>query len=229
MDFTELTNHLLHEGVAQVGFCDLQGCLPERYANFTHAVVLVCRLLDGVMDEVEERQEATFAYFHHYRTVNAFLDRCALWAATWVERQGYHAMPVGASQSVHDMGEYAAIFPHKTAAVRAGLGWIGKSALFVSPIYGPRVRLVTVLTDMPLPALPHPELEGKRSGCGDCRLCAQKCPAMAIRGVPYLPGVTQRKDLFDPAACSQYMKEKFKLIGRGSVCGICVSVCPYGK
>ena len=47
-------------------------------------------------------------------------------------------------------------FPHKTAATRAGLGWIGKTALFVSPEFGPAVRLATVFTDLELP--------GRRAG-----------------------------------------------------------------
>ena len=41
-------------------------------------------------------------------------------------------------------------FPHKTAANMAGLGFIGKSVLFISNEFGPRVRLATVLTDAPL-------------------------------------------------------------------------------
>ena len=36
--------------------------------------------------------------------------------------------------------------PLKTAAVRCGLGCQGKSTLLVTPNYGPRVRLVSVLT-----------------------------------------------------------------------------------
>jgi len=36
------------------------------------------------------------------------------------------------------------------AATRAGLGWIGKTGLFVSPEGGPKVRLATVFTDLDL-------------------------------------------------------------------------------
>jgi epoxyqueuosine reductase QueG len=34
----------------------------------------------------------------------------------------------------------------------AGLGWIGKSCSLISPHFGPRLRLVTVLTNAPLKA-----------------------------------------------------------------------------
>ncbi|MBQ9083761.1 MAG: epoxyqueuosine reductase [Clostridia bacterium] len=227
MDFDKLTRELYEEGVAAVGFADVSGALAERYAAFPRAVVLVWRLCDGVFDEVAQMRTPTFSYFQHYRAVNANLDRLTLRIATMLERDGARAMPVAASQSVHDNGPYAGIFPHKTAAVRAGLGWIGKSALFVSPEFGPRVRLATVLTDHPL--VPEQvKREASVSRCGDCTRCRDACPAQAITGRHYGSG-SVREDLFNPAACSNHMKKAYQLIGRGAVCGICASVCPYGQ
>ena len=99
------------------------------------------------------------------------------------------------------MGPYSGAFPHKTAAVRAGLGWIGRSALFVSPQFGPRVRLCTVLTDCPLPGA---KTESSVSRCKTCNRCVKACPARAISGVEYRPGMS-RAELFDPEACSRHM------------------------
>ena len=227
IDFQQLEQELYHEGVAAVGYADVTEALPERYRDFPRAVILVWRLCDGVFDEVEQRHMPTFSYFQHYRAVNATLDRLTLRIAALLERDGYRAMPVAASQSVHDNGPYAGIFPHKTAAVRAGLGWIGKSALFVSPDFGPRVRLATVLTDHPLAAEKLRRAESV-SRCGGCRKCVDNCPAKAITGAEYRTG-SVREDLFNPEACSTHMKKAYQMIGRGAVCGICASVCPYGK
>jgi epoxyqueuosine reductase QueG len=104
------------------------------------------------------------------------------------------------------------------------MGWIGKSALLVTPEYGPRVRLGTVLTSMELPV----KGEIPVVGCGDCCLCRLMCPAMAIHGNNWHMGA-DRLELVDAAACSIYMNENFKHIGRGSVCGICMRVCPAGR
>lgn len=145
-----------------------------------------------------------------------------------LEREGFRSMPIPASQSVKDMGEYTGAFQHKTAAVHSELGWIGKSALFVSPLYGPRVRLVTVLTEMALPHLLHEELIGAPKGCGACRICVDKCPAKAISGENYVQNESRREDVFDPKACSQHMKKEYQQIGRGAVCGICMASCPFG-
>lgn len=226
LHLNEMAEQLLHEGIAQVGFSHLSEVLPQRYRYLPYGITLVYKLSDAVMDEVASWQEPgpTFSYFQHYRAVNAFLDNKSLWVCTMLERMGYLAMPVAASQSVRDMGEYSGIFPHKTAAVLAGLGWIGKSALFVSPQYGSRVRLATVLTNAPLPKPEIPEFPG----CGACRKCVSACPASALTGEPYKVGKSVREDVLDPRACSEHMKRAYQRIGRGAVCGICVAVCPYG-
>lgn len=225
LNFNTLEESLREQGVAQIGYSDLRGIVPERYNAFPYGITLVWRLLDGVLDEVQTLNSPTYSYFQHYRSVNAELDRLTLWLATKLEQAGFRALPIGASQSVHDMGNYSGAFQHKTAAVRAGLGWIGKSALFVSPQFGPRVRLATILTDAPVP---NPQCGDGTSQCGNCEVCVKICPAKAIKGANFVPGLP-REELFDPAACSNYMKEAYLRIGRGSVCGLCIVNCPFGR
>ena len=62
--------------------------------------------------------------------------------------------------------------------------------------------------------------------CTDCMLCVKACPALALSGEAFDPMQPEKK-LVDAKSCSEYMKEKFQLIGRGSVCGICIRSCPY--
>lgn len=226
MTLEQIIDRLLEDGVAEVGFSSLVGAQPQRYAHLPGGISLVYKLSDAVIEEILHWGEPgpTFSYFQHYRAVNAFLDSKTLWVTAMLERMGYRALPIPASQSVKDMGAYSGAFQHKTAAVLAGLGWIGKSALFISPKYGPRVRLATVLTDMPLPVkLNLPAMPG----CGSCKNCVRACPAGAILGNNYTPGC-ERHDLLDARACSEHMKKAYQQIGRGAVCGICVAVCPYG-
>jgi len=88
-------------------------------------------------------------------------------------------------------------FSHKMAATRAGLGWIGKTALFISEKYGPRARLATVLTDFPVSVCANPIEESK---CTDCDLCVRICPAQAANGPAWNINI-DRNDFFDPFAC----------------------------
>ncbi|MBQ4626016.1 MAG: 4Fe-4S dicluster domain-containing protein, partial [Clostridia bacterium] len=67
-----------------------------------------------------------------------------------------------------------------------------------------------------------------KSICDGCDICVKACPAHAIKGGDWTPG-TPREEIFDPQACSEYMKNHFQRIGRGSVCGICMKVCPKNK
>ncbi|MBR2329862.1 MAG: 4Fe-4S dicluster domain-containing protein, partial [Clostridia bacterium] len=70
------------------------------------------------------------------------------------------------------------------------------------------------------------ELPVMQNGCGDCTICAKACPAGAIFGEKPL---TSGERNIDPEKCSKYMKEHFQDIGRGSVCGVCIKVCPKNK
>ena len=173
------------------------------------------------MDEVSS-SGPTEMYFAHYRSVNALLDSCTLKCVIMLQRSGHRALAIPASQTVNSAA-IAGDFQHKTAANLAGLGFIGKSGLFVSLHYGPRVRLVTVLTDMPLKSA---DMIVPR--CGQCSLCVQACPCGALTGRVWTPD-SLREDIVDAALCSHHMKDKYQRIGRGSVCGICMAVCPFGK
>ena len=121
-----------------------------------------------------------------------------------------------------DWETLTAPFPHKTAATRAGLGWVGKSALLVTPDLGPALRLNTVLTDAPLVA-GDPITQSR---CGDCRACVEACPAGAIKGEHWYTG-RPRSELLDAHACNQTCRGRAAArgieLGR---CGICMAVCP---
>ena len=104
----------------------------------------------------------------------------------------------------------------------SGLGFVGKNGLLITE-FGSAVRFATVLTDMPL----VPQRDIRPCLCGDCTICRDACPAGAITGEIYVPGA-DRSTIFDAKKCSEHMKT-YKNIGRGAVCGICISVCPFNK
>lgn len=208
-------------GVCHTGFSHVGDCLPDDVPqDLEYAVSFAYRLSPAVLSTITDKP--SIMYFQHYRAVNAKLDSIALDLCTAIGRWGYKAFPIAASQSRNtDKQEYCGVFPHKTAAVRAGMGSIGKNGLFIDKVGGVGVRLATVLTDMPV------EIADFRyeNICGCCRKCVDACPANAIRGKDFMPGM-KREELFDAAACSRHMKT-YKNIGRGAVCGLCMSVCPH--
>lgn len=215
----ELVKLFRDNGVADVGFTAVN---DGPFGDKSYAVSIVVKLSDAVIDEITD--EPTHTYFHHYRTVNAFIDRIMLQAGFLLEQNGYRYIPVGASQSINKDGwNYNGRYSHKKIASLAGLGGIGKNSLFLHRKHGARVRLGTLFTDCPF------ECEKKEyvSPCVECNLCVENCPSGAINGALWQEGM-EREDVFDPEKCSEYMKKNFKHIGRGAVCGICMKVCPIG-
>ena len=215
-----LREYLLAQGVSDVGFARLD---DGDFGDCRWAVSIVVKLSDAILDEITDAP--THTYFHHYRTVNTFIDQTLLKAGMFLEKAGYRYITVGASQSINKNGwNYCGRYSHKKAACAAGLGTVGKSSLFLHKRYGARVRLGTLFTDCPFDTISTVPV----SPCGNCTLCVDACPSGAILGGEWNMGVA-REDIFSPDKCSQYMKDKFKNIGRGAVCGICVKVCPQYK
>jgi epoxyqueuosine reductase QueG len=127
-------------------------------------------------------------------------------------------------------------FPHKTAAVQAGLGWIGKNSLLITEEYGPRIRLATVLLDIKLDEdliLLEKEYAGLQtnrqiSKCGDCTICAEACPYGCITGEHWHMGV-KREVMLDAFRCSSTREQFIAKIGHKHTCGCCLLACPFGK
>ena len=207
-------------GADVVGFCKLPTPPVPELPHLQYALSIGVKLSDCVLQTIDSAP--SFVYFQHYRTANALLDSIAFRLGREIEKQGFSAMPVAASQSLGKNNPYCGILPHKTAAVLSGLGFVGKSGLFLSEAFGSKLRLATVLTDMPLQS-EKPIIE---NGCGECTACMRACPAGAIYGEK---PTTDGERNFDAEKCSRYMKEHFQEIGRGSVCGICIKVCPKNK
>jgi epoxyqueuosine reductase QueG len=164
------------------------------------------------------RHGPTEDYYEEYLRLNVALDDATGTLVDVLRVHGYAAERVVATCSDGANGDRP--FPHKTAATSAGLGWIGKTALLVSPQFGPAVRLATVFTDLDLP-VGEALVEG---ACGDCRSCVDACPAGCGRDVSWRAGMA-RDDLFDASACRRHMALFDTLDAQ--ICGICIAACPY--
>src|ERR1700690_179966 len=195
---------------------------PDALERFTKAVSVAVRLDDAAVESIEKAP--TLLYAQHYRAVNATLDRLTTRLSKWVTAQGLSACAVPASQTVDETNLLGAI-SHKAAARLAGIGWQGKSLLIVSPQYGPRIRLATVLTDMPL-ASDKPV----KNRCGTCNECAKACPASAIKNIHTADRYATREDALHFSRCvEQTRRFKARLGIEAQICGVCIRVCPFGK
>ncbi len=110
---------------------------------------------------------------------------------------------------------------YKLVARYAGVGWIGKNRLLITPDYGPRVALAAVLTDAPLEPTSDKPME---SQCKDCVDCIDACPVKAYSDELF--GDTDSMDGFNTGRCA-VNRGVINPTGWG-VCGLCVRACPFG-
>lgn len=217
------------EGASLVGVADLaefkkgwkvipDDLLTPYSAAISVAVPLNAEIVDALVDS------PTIAYARHYREINARLDGITAALVYWIKEQGFAAVAVAASFITDEVNLWGNV-SHKAIARMAGIGWQGKSLLIVSPQYGPRIRLATVLTDMPL--LPDTPF---KSRCGKCTECTKACPASAIKGVSANDRYKSRDEALHFSRCSDKTLEFKARDGIGArICGVCVKVCPFGK
>jgi len=218
---TEMLDRLKSNGADLVGFADVT-CLPTDVTDGLPRAVSIGVALDPAAIR-DIKDGPTARYFAEYRRANALLGRLGEQIARILIDAGYRARPFPATTEQIDRTTLAVKLQHKTVATRAGLGWIGRSGLLVTREYGPAVRLASILTDA--------ELETARptdsSNCGDCRECVEHCPAQAIAGRNWEPGLS-REHIYSAAACFQMARELAGRTGiKATICGICINACPW--
>lgn len=221
-----LRDKLAKVGIPLYGFAEVGGLFPGPWADWPRAISLVLPFSE--QDLADVHHGPTPAYYAAYRALNARLNAAARNLEEWINAQGFQARAFPATVTQEELEatlgpDLIAPVQHKTVATRAGLGWIGKSGLLVTPHYGPRVRLASVFTDLPLPtAKPI-----TRGFCGTCKLCVEACPAGAISGSEWRADLPL-KALVDVQACRR--TAEWLAYGRAqaneAICGICIAVCP---
>ena len=151
-----------------------------------------------------------------YKVVNREVDRLAFLVSRLLQREGCRALQVPASPP-YDMQKNRGDLSHKHAAALAGIGVFGKNDLLLTPRFGARLRLVSVITEARLaPGTPLAE-----DLCGECDMCIRACPAMALKG----------RRVVDKTACNQHhidIGRRLQLDDWEQICGVCIRVCPVG-
>ncbi len=163
-----------------------EGARPTDYMPSARSVVVLAKkILDAAIDvagHYEEEGKTLSPYmWYGYPVMNWDLSSAATRVARLLEKRGFKALPFPPTGINYKFGTRAD-FSHRHAAVAAGLGQFGYSGLLLTPEFGPRQRLVSIVTDAALepspmhtePALCRPEV------CGHA--CIKACPTKAMSG-----------------------------------------------
>ncbi len=201
----------LDASIVKLGLNDFycnRGRLPESYGDkvdtgLNNALVFVVKMDKDCVNAAPSIAESV-------ETSRAYVEAAviALQISYMMRKMGYNAR-------CHIDGNY--LLPLIPAAVKAGLGGIGRHGLLISRANGAFVRIGAVTTDMPLEFDERDSLDITRF-CRICRRCIKTCPAQTIS---------------DSQVSEDWHINQEQCYGRwrhfGTDCGICISTCPIGQ
>ena len=111
----------------------------------------------------------------------------------------------------------------KSYAVAAGLGWIGRNSLLITPQYGSFIHLAELIINEEVDPYDQPFTESR---CGSCRACIEHCPTGAI-------GEERTIDARHCIACRTIERadssDEIDLHGWIFGCDSCQQACPYNQ
>ena len=155
----------------------------------------------------ETGRVARFAEQDHYRGLRLSLGRLS----RVLLEAGHRAEPIADDSRLLD----------RAAAVRAGVGWWGRSTMVLAPRHGPWLLLGSVVTDADL-AVDEP----MRRDCGTCDACLSACPTGALADGVLDARLCLARLLQAPGVIPIGLR---KAVGdRVYGCDDCLEVCPPG-
>ncbi len=191
----ELREHLTAEGADLVGFGPaewMQGApdvmRPRRYLPDARSMISIGLSINQASCDLiarSVREHSVPASYHSYQLftltlINPQLDRLAYRGAKFLERRGYRAYPFPANipHLLKPTPEYPGgpgDASHKHIAVACGLGRIGWHTMLITPEFGTRQKLTSIVTNAPL----------RGDAMQDVRLCdPQACGFQCARACP---------------------------------------------
>ncbi len=204
-------------GIASIGRFDRapDSHKPEDILSDAKTVIVFAKRIPNsvVMDGLATS-------YHNMMTIlYKQLDIIAYETAIYIEQQRGIAIPVPSDEPYYDWNpdkvNGRGDLSHKHAAQAAGLGRLGKNSLLITPEFGNRVQLVSVVTNISLE--PDPLVEDELCP-SKCIICIESCPVKAISDEQQ---VNQR-------LCRSHMLLK---LPKGQIiynCRECRKVCPIG-
>lgn len=109
----------------------------------------------------------------------------------------------------------------KLAAVKSGLGFVGRNSLFFDEVYGSFVFIGSLICDIEFDVKPE-----EIRTCSNCGLCVERCPNSAILG----RGIDRYKCLSGISQKKTKTNEEITLLKEHNIvwgCDICQLVCPH--
>lgn len=114
----------------------------------------------------------------------------------------------------------------RSLAVRAGLGWIGKSSMLINRKFGSAIFLCEILLSLPL----EPDEPCTQDGCGSCTRCVEACPNTCIDPFTRTIKADRCISYLTIEHKGEFTDEQSALIGTHLFgCDECMRLCPWNR
>ena len=207
----------VHDGLLPAQRAKLREVSGERFDSFMEGgsfISIAFAYPEAAIDAIAVESGGGFDldtwgfYSDWYDRLNRALNETS---SSIAERIGGISIPATAAgiatEIEHVEDYYPLVVSHRVAAELSGVGWRGKNELIVNPKYSCAIRLVSIITDMPLE-----RTDPISDSCGECRACLDACPFLA------------NKDKLENyrEQCRRYI---VSLGLEHEVCGKCIKAC----
>jgi epoxyqueuosine reductase len=191
------------KGVDILSFIDISVLPNEIRRSYDNAILIGSPLSKNYLRSLSSHNNLDLSGFTQKET---YIDKLAESLAAFLISKGYKSYAQSESNigndGLIDAYTLTSALPHKTIALLAGIGWIGKNDLLITHNYGSGFCMCTVLTNAPI--IPDNK-EILMPQCGECDICRTICQAQAISGKDWEMGC-KRESLVDINLCTRCLK-----------------------
>ncbi len=195
-------------GIEQIGFAKIPRKLifRDRAIRYDNTIVLLKEMNKEAIKKAPSLE--TFkTVFKTYDDLGIITNKLT----NYLRENNFYA------QASHPLGGLVLYPP---LAQKAGLGWLGKHGLLITPQFGARQRISAIFTNISnLPINNSNEHEWIEHFCEKCNKCIRKCPPKAILDMP-TTHPSGRKTHIDRSKCLPYFNDN-------QGCSICLKECVF--
>lgn len=202
----EFENYAHSIGIKSIGYTQLppEFLNTDKFIQYPHAIILTMEMDKEIIEMTPSTEAQELNNLAYEKLGNKTYD-----LSDYLRENGY------ATQVAHPFGNLVSFSP---LAQYAGLGWIGKSGLLITPELGPRQKISAIFVSITnLPVKDHNEHSWITYYCDKCGKCVKACLEEALIEKNH-PGGNKEIE-FNPELC----------IGCSQGCTFCIEGCPFDE
>jgi len=197
-------------GIDNIGFTKIprQLIFKERAICYENAIVLIKEMDKNAISKAPSVTTLK-SVFETYDTLGILTNKLT----DYLKENNFYA------QASHPLGGLVLYPP---LAQKAGLGWLGKHGLLITPKFGSRQRISAIFTSINnLPYNKNNKHKWIKDFCDKCNKCVRKCPPKAIFDTAIVHP-SKRETHIDRKKCLPYFNKNYG-------CSICLKECVFSN